>query len=307
MVGAVNPPAVHTHWPLTAALLVALAVPVPVAALLVGAPDGPEADTPDRRLDLAGERSPWSGIGATVVNGNVYGGVLIADRYVLTAGHVVAGVDPATISFALPRRTDAPVRCTVDAIYIHPAFRGYSPQRPHGDIAVVRLAQPAPQWARRYRLAEQAPLPGSVITLVGFGTSTDGYGGGGVPTSPALRRAGDNVVDALLVPPGADQPAVFVYDFDGPDGDGASGGPTLGNRIETMVGPGDSGGPVLAPDGATVLGVSTFRMATPAGPEGRFGSAGGGVLVAPYAPWIRAVLAGEVEAQALSAPSASAR
>ncbi len=294
-------------WPLTAALLVALAVPAPAVALLAGAPDGPQADTPDRRIDLDGERSPWSGIGAAVVSGNVYGGVLIADRYVLTAGHVVAGVDPAAISFVLPRRTDAPLRCAVDAIYVHPAFRGYSPARPHGDIAVVRLAQPAPRWARRYRLAEHAPVPGSVITLVGFGASSDGYGGGGVPTSPALRRAGNNVVDALLVPPGADQPAVFVYDFDGPDGNGASGGPTLGNRIETMVGPGDSGGPVLAPDDAAVLGVSTFRMATPAGPEGRFGSAGGGVLVAPYAAWIRAVLAGEVAAQPLSAPPASAR
>lgn len=291
----------------TAALLLALAMPLPAAALLAGTPDGPDADSPDRRIDFAAERSPWSGVGAVVVDGNVYGGALIADRYVLTAGHVVAGVDPATILFALPQRTAAPLRGAVDAIYVHPDFRGYSPQRPHGDIAVLRLARPAPRWARRYRLAEDTPVPGSVITLVGFGAGSDGYGGGGVAASPALRRHGGNVIDALLSPPGTDRPTVFLYDFDGPEGQGASGGPTLGNRIETTVGPGDSGSPVLAPDGASLLGVSTFRMGTPTGPAGRFGSAAGGVLVAPYAAWIRAVLADQVEAQTFSAPPASAR
>lgn len=290
-----------------AVLIAVLALPVPAAALLAGAPDGADADTPDRRIDLAGERSPWSGAGATVVDGNVYGGVLIADRYVLTAAHVVAGTDPAHVVFALPRQYAAPERLNADAVYVHPAFRGYSPQRPHGDIAVLRLARPAPAWARRYRLAPRAPVPGQVVTLVGFGASGHADGSGAVAANPALRRGGRNVIDALLVPPGAPEPAVFLYDFDGPDGDGVSGGPTLGNRVETTVAPGDSGGPLLASDDATVLGVSTFRLATPAGPEGRFGSAGGGVLVAPYAPWIRAVLAGAVSAQVLSAPPASAR
>lgn len=289
-----------------AALLVALlvALPGPAVALLAGTPDGADPDTPQGRVDLAGERSPWSGVGACVVDGNVYGGVLIGDRHVLTAAHVVAGVDPARVVFALPRRDAAPARLAAAAVYVHPAFRGYSPRRPHGDIAVVRLARPAPAWAHRHGLAARAPAPGEVITLVGFGTSAHADGSGAVPASPALRRGGRNVIDALLAPPGASAPAVFVYDFDGPDGTGASGGPTLGNRVETMVAPGDSGGPALAADGS-VLGVSTFRMATPAGAEGRFGSAGGGVLVAPYAPWIRAVLAGSVPAT--GTPAAPAR
>ncbi len=58
----------------------------------------------------------------------------------------------------------------------------------------------------------------------------------------------------------------------------------MGNDIETIIGPGDSGGPALRQtvDGWTVVGINTFTE----GYGGKFGDTGGGVLVDPYLPWI---------------------
>jgi hypothetical protein len=76
---------------------------------------------------------------------------------------------------------------------------------------------------------------------------------------------------------------VFRYDFDAPATFGTLGG-SLGNDIETIIGPGDSGGPALiqTAGGWDVVGINTFTE----GYGGRFGDIGGGVLVAPYREWI---------------------
>src|SRR4029078_13330460 len=83
---------------------------------------------------------------------------------------------------------------------------------------------------------------------------------------------------------------VFRFDFDGPTGDGPSGGPRLGNRVETTFGPGDSGGPAFA--GMILSGIDTFTQ----GDAPHFGSMGGGVNVFPYREWINAILTGAIAA-----------
>jgi hypothetical protein len=55
--------------------------------------------------------------------------------------------------------------------------------------------------------------------------------------------------------------------------------------METIIGPGDSGGAALRqkPDGSwELVGINTFTE----GYGGRFGDTGGGVLVEPYLEWI---------------------
>ena len=57
-----------------------------------------------------------------------------------------------------------------------------------------------------------------------------------------------------------------------------------GNNVESLIGPGDSGGPLLLFDGSgySIAGVNTFVE----GYGGRFGDIGGGIVLAPYLDWI---------------------
>jgi hypothetical protein len=121
-------------------------------------------------------------------------------------------------------------------------------------------------------------------TLVGFGRSS--YGSYGYTCNASLtdRRYGSNVIDRFqLDDEGTVVREVFRYDFDAPDTTGQPGG-SLGNDVETIIGPGDSGGAALRQiaDGWELVGINTFTE----GYGGRFGDTGGGVLVEPYLDWI---------------------
>jgi len=153
----------------------------------------------------------------------------------------------------------------------------------HDDLALLRLATPLPPGLGYPALA---PLlgEGAEVYLVGFGRS--GYGSYGYTTTASLtdRRFGANVLNTFFPDDeGTGVPEVFRHDFDDPATTGQPGG-SLGNDRETIIGPGDSGGPVLqpTPDGWNLVGINTFTE----GCGGRFGDIGGGVLVDPYADWI---------------------
>jgi hypothetical protein len=119
---------------------------------------------------------------------------------------------------------------------------------------------------------------------VGFGRS--GYGNYGYTTSATLtdRRVGYSVAHSFTPDDlGGGFPALFPYDFDSPDTFGLAGG-SLGNNMEALIGPGDSGGPLLFLDGSgySIAGVNTFTE----GWSGHFGDIGGGVVLQPYLGWI---------------------
>ena len=103
-------------------------------------------------------------------------------------------------------------------------------------------------------------------------------------TSASLtdRRIGFNTIDSFESESGGDG-LLFRYDFDAPAMIGQLDG-SLGNALESIIGPGDSGGPILMPwyDGYALMGVSTFTE----GYGGRFGDIGGGVALDPYWTWI---------------------
>ncbi len=146
------------------------------------------------------------------------------------------------------------------------------------------------------------------ITLVGYGRS----GVGAQSSQPStgiysveplfdVKRVGENVVDGLFAESAESSaiPEVFIFDFDDPiitRTQNQTGGLTLGNRRETQLGPGDSGGPsfVTDTDGRMKLaGVNTFTFNFPATPllggapnTPSFGSGGGGMQVAAYRDFI---------------------
>lgn len=122
------------------------------------------------------------------------------------------------------------------------------------------------------------------MTLAGFGRS--GYGDYGYTTLAGLtdRRVGQNIIDSFQMDDlGGGFPALFRFDFDSPASTGLPGG-SLGNNLETLIGPGDSGGPLLLANGQgyALVGVNTFVE----GYGGHFGEVGGGVVLEPYLDWI---------------------
>jgi hypothetical protein len=166
----------------------------------------------------------------------------------------------------------------------------------NNDLAIITLSEDLPATIPIYDLF-RTPLPlDSIITLVGYGTTGNGIEGHIAGTaSPFVKRFGQNQVDdaSILASLVSEIDEIFLYDFDGPDAStnvlsGLGSGLTLGNQIETTVGPGDSGGPSFLQQGDEwlLVGVNTFGFALPnlAKPDsellpGTFGTGGGGVLV----------------------------
>jgi hypothetical protein len=109
--------------------------------------------------------------------------------------------------------------------------------------------------------------------------------------SPSLSCRAKTLAAAVTFqtdPGGAGFNALFLYDFDSPDTTGQPGG-SLGNNLESIIGPGDSGGPALVADGSgyDIAGVNTFVE----GYGGHFGDIGGGIVLAPYLDWINTTMA----------------
>ena len=139
-----------------------------------------------------------------------------------------------------------------------------------------------------YEIFRDEPTIGDVIELVGYGEAGDGVdgyiAGSGFIT---IKRVGANVIDALYADDETgDVAELWKFDFDGPVGNGLTGGPTLGAEIEATLGEGDSGGPgfLVEDDRRYLFSVNNF-VAGP-GLDGRFGSSGGGVVISAYASWI---------------------
>lgn len=260
-----------------------------VATIQAGAETGVPSDNPSSRLDT-GNTFTFVGAlevsdGASTFHGS---GVALSANWILTAAHNTDLNDDGQVdatwtgTFHLPGYG----AFTVDQAYTHADFTGFANPVVNDDLALLHLATP---------LSGTLPYPilgtattGDMITLVGFGRS--GYGSYGYTSNATLtdRRYGSNVIDTLGPDDeGSGLAEVFRYDFDAPSTTGLSDG-SLGNDIETIIGPGDSGGPALKQTAAgwEVVGINTFTE----GYGGKFGDTGGGVLTEPYRDWIQATM-----------------
>lgn len=275
--------------------------------IVVGSLTGSMRDTPAAHVDTNTPASPYAGVGALEITakGTSFIGTatVIGKRYVLTAAHVVdlnndGKVDRKDgiqgVYFVANADGDQSAKIAVTAFNLNPDFTGFNHPSVNDDLAVLTLAEDVPADVPIYSLPQTELKAGTIITMVGYGRSGDGVHGYATPANPFVKRVGENTVDGFYGQDDKGRPQgneTFRFDFDGPNGNGPLGGPTLGNDVETQLGAGDSGGPAFATiDGQlTLVGVNTFTQGASAP---RFGSMGGGVNLYPYESFINSILDG---------------
>ncbi len=251
--------------------------------ILAGDEFGLPADSPSSRIDSQAADSPYNFVGSLeIFNGShtyIGTGSLLSPNWVLTAGHNVdlnddgQADDGLTLTLHLPGIDDF----VISDFSAHPEFTGFANPSIHHDLALLYLEDGVPGDFVFPTLGLSMEID-DVVTLVGFGRS--GYGSYGYTTDASFsdRRVGANTIDTFDFESEGDG-QLFSYEFYDPD-DPLS----LGNDIETIIGPGDSGGPALiaSEDGFGLVGVNTFTQ----GYGGRFGDIGGGIVLDPYWDWI---------------------
>jgi len=263
-------------------------------------PDFPIAQTPRPRVSVSSDNindprflvQPGQGFDGVVLvegsDGSCTGSLMQDGLHILTAAHCfdigedspIPNLNPdpsqTTIRFDLPTGSQS---VAVAQIYIHPDWT--SGDDDDNDIAIIRLAQSAPDAADRYELYTETDEVGKTFTRVGYGNS--GTGNGGEINDPnTIKRFGTNIYDALgdtlaqtpatLPQDGALKPnnnpgLQLAYDFD--NGNPANDAfardygiffPVTGQEIGSSRG--DSGGPAFI-DGK-IAGISSYGVSSAA-------------------------------------------
>jgi len=136
----------------------------------------------------------------------VCSGTLLADRMsILTAGHCVSSgfgtANPLTTTVFFPGSDPeevlyssgtAPTRQVTQYI-VHPGYTGEVIDQ--NDIAILRLATPAPVTARAYGLFAPASLAGTDLNVAGYGARSNAGGSVGANLGTGRLRQGDNRYD----------------------------------------------------------------------------------------------------------------
>jgi hypothetical protein len=285
-------PSLCTRVAATAILLASL-LPSTASAIIEGAVDSNTMD------------SPWAGVGSITIGTGTYSGALIAPNYVLTAAHVVSGRAPGDITFNLNFGGDLTHRIAADAVFVQPGYTGGVGIQGTGtkDLALIRLAQPAPAGVPIYDLYTDHLPQSAIITMVGYGAGGTGLAGPTINPRPDVKRVGANVAECFAFTPGIEScgiaaltgtgpRAVYFFDFDAPAAPGQPDGGRLPNEVSFAGG--DSGSPAFVNVHGQwrVAGVNTFsgRLGE-SGPIGVYGSVGGGVLLSDdNGAWVRGVM-----------------
>ena len=210
-------------------------------------------------------------------------GTLVADDWVLTAGHVAYGAD--ALSFDIGGQT-----YQAGGWVVHGE---YDPANPFAgrDLALVQLDRP---------VANVVPAPltvgngrvGDLAVSVGYGRTGDGLTGH-VADAPG-KLGGTNVMDLLhrdLIYTDFDDPEWWAFWNNATGGDQAS-------VYELAAAPGDSGGGLFTYDAAADLfrltGVTSFGYGYLDGAaDGSYGDLSAYVGVLPHLGWVDAVLAAD--------------
>ncbi len=267
--------------------------------------------------------SVWGGVVAiTPEGGGTYSGVLIDERHVLTAAHVVFRnrFAPGRIRLRFNLPQEGVVVVPAEAVHIHPDYLSGNTARDdsfgwHDDLALVRLAGVAPESVHPFPLTTKPPSGNTTFSFAGYGAVADPTTGAvTVKPDPGILRRGHNRIEKLLADDegsGRDEMLLFTYDAP-PARSQVFRGPRPASRWvpgEAQLAFGDSGCPLfLEMEGQPeVLAIAAFNGSTPAScdkdaagkpahcSKTRYGALAGATLVAPHLDWVRAILAGRME------------
>lgn len=262
-------------------------------AALIGGPALAQAPLCDDRLNLIGgctlpiAKFPWQvSIGlrdASAYDGHFCGGSLIDRRWVLTAAHCIVGdaSQDIVVHWGSADLESGARSVGVRRFFIPAEAFGPGPRR---DLALIELERDVP--LRTARIArpgadDRLLAVGGQAVITGWGLteqSKDALGtdAPSLATSRMLRGAELPIVDLSLCEI-ADEPGVICAGFPALVADACRG---------------DSGGPLLARDGAEYIQIGVVRSGELCSSEGEhYGSY---TAIAAYRDWIDAVLQGFV-------------
>jgi hypothetical protein len=214
------------------------------------------------------------------VNGSGFNGsgVLISDRWVLTAGHVADFKTGGTFSVGGVSRT-------IQSVISHPQHSALSTTY---DVGLLELASPIVEIASAtmLRLMDPMSLLGREAVWVGHGLTGTGLTGA---QSTFEFRAFTNIIEGFTPAFGLPGPS-FYSDFDNADGSGNSltSSSPVPTRLEGNVTSGDSGGGVfLTVDGQRYLvGINSYTSGFSPGLNSKYGSLSGAADLHQFHAWI---------------------
>lgn len=174
-------------------------------------------------------------------------GTLIADHWVLTAGHVAMlykkAIDPKKQIIHINNKP-----YHIEKIIFHPNFNNFDAEGGlKNDIALIKIKEPV-RGVSPAKLYAKRDEKNKLITLVGAGDI--GTGLTGATKNDHITRAVTNRIDAVT-------DSWLTFTFDSPDSKNAT-------PYEGVSGPGDSGGPAFFKINNTVyiIGISSNQAIT---------------------------------------------
>lgn len=220
-------------------------------------------------------------VGQVAGSGFSGSGVMLSDRWVLTAGHISQNKQSGG-TFMI-----ANVIYTIASTILHPGY-STSGASYSNDIGLLYLTTPITGTSAtdRYRFDSPDSIIGREATYVGFGFSGMGLTGAQMPIE---LRAFTNLIEFYGDQYGLTTTS-FVSDFDNPTGtsNGEDSNPTA-TRLEGAVAPGDSvGGVFVTVEGVRYLiGINSYSGAfSQATSNSKYGGLSGAVDLQQYHSWI---------------------